>query len=458
MADLSNSPPTIAPPKQMNRHIFAILAVLSLVAGAGLWCWFNQTVEESLKLGGMETPLQGRPDRHPLRRGREKAPDHQRRMDPPTGRGRRKAEPARIGRRHHPGRTFHEGGRPRQVTMMDCQILHLFVKPEVAAQGFPGLRKRMIFLGSAGSGVHCVGEEILKFFGLTAGTDYVEDPRNYEEMMKSPPGAMPDAVFSLSPLPSPMGEKLVRQYGYQLMELPMGESLALRRPCFEDAVIPADMYGATPPVPQAQIHTVGVRGMLVANKSVSSLAIERLLEVFYESDFRGAANLKKMDPALLKRSGEYPFHLGTFAYMHRGDPLHLKEVLAKVQGLIGSMFSVLSAILLAWQWIRRKKLDVGEYQQECTNLDLDAQRAACQGEFGDAELGACVTHLAKLKADVLERYHVQFMAGDKAVVALIARIEELQHLLPNLGAHASSIQANAVGLWAAAQESGLKVE
>jgi hypothetical protein len=63
---------------------------------------------------------------------------------------------------------------------------------------------------------------------------------------------------------------------------------------------------------------------------------------------------------------------------------------------------------------------------------LDAQRAAVHGEFGDVELSACLTQLAKLKAEVLEQHHKQFMNGDKVVVDLVGRIEGLQHLLPSL--------------------------
>ena len=55
MADSSHPLPAITPPKQINRHIFAAFAVLSLAAAVGLWFWFNQTIEETLKLGaGME--------------------------------------------------------------------------------------------------------------------------------------------------------------------------------------------------------------------------------------------------------------------------------------------------------------------------------------------------------------------------------------------------------------------
>src|SRR5205823_1014847 len=149
----------------------------------------------------------------------------------------------------------------------------------------------------------------------------------------------------LSPLPSPLGEKLVRQFGYQLMELPMGDALTLRKPSFEDAVIPADTYSATPAVPQKPLHTIAIRGVLIAHSGVPKLAIERLLEVFYDSDFTRRANLKKMDPALLQRAGDYPFHRGARAYMHRADPWLVQKLLTKLQGFIGSVLSVFSAIL-----------------------------------------------------------------------------------------------------------------
>ena len=315
--------------------------------------------------------------------------------------------------------------------MLDCETLHLFVKPEIYEQGLAGLRGHSIFMGPPGTGVRCVAEEILKFIGLTGGKDFVVDSRGYDELMKSP-NAMPDAIFSLSPLPSPLGEKLARQFGYQLLELPMGEALSLRNPCLEDILIPADTYGASPAVPPKPIHSIGVRGVLIAHRAVPSLAVERLLEVFYESDFARRANIKKLDPALLQRSGDYPAHRGTVAYMHRADPWPVQKLLTKLQGFIGSVVSVLSAILLAWQWIRRKKVEVGPYQQECTHLDLDAQRAACQGEFGEAELSACLTQLARLKAEVLEQHHQQFLSGDKQVVDTVTRIEGLQKLLPSL--------------------------
>ena len=433
MADLPNPPLALTPPKQMSRHVFALLALVALAAAVGLWYWFHQTSVESLKLGaglelkykdGMESIFCEEAIHCDLRIDLQKIRQPAEAIQQVS---RRELDAAII-----PAGLDVAAAEVCQVTMMDSQILHLFAKPEIAAQGLAGLSGHTVFLGPAGSGVRCVAGEILKYAGLAAGKDFVEDPRSYDALMKSSPGTMPDAVFSLSPLPSPMGDKLARQFGYQLVELPMGEAMGLRKPCFEDVLVPAAAYAAAPTVPARPLHTIGVRGALIANKAVPPLAVERLLEVLCESDFYPRVNLKKLDPALIQRAGDYPFHRGTVAYMHRADPWPFQKLLTKLQGFIGSVISVLSAILLAWQWIRRKKIDVGEYQQQCTNIDLDAQRAACLGEFGDAELGNCLAQLAKLKTEILEQHHVRYMSGDKAIVEVVQRVEELQHLLPSL--------------------------
>jgi TRAP-type uncharacterized transport system substrate-binding protein len=433
MAEVPPSPPAVTVPKSMNRHVFAVLALLALAAAIGSWYYFNQTTEEELKLGaGME--LKFREGLTDILR-EEGAAQHlnielqwtPKALDALDRVNNHELDAAII-----PAGLSIPAKQVRQVTMMDCEILHLFVKPEIYERGIAGLRGKSIYLGAAGTGAHCVAEEVLKFIGLSAGRDYSVEARSFGDMMKSPPNLMPDAIFNLSPLPSPLGERLARIYGYQLMELPMGEALSLRQPCFEDITIPADTYAANPAVPSKPIHSIGIRGVLIANSAVPGLAIERLLEVFYESDFTHRANLKKMDPVLLQRTGEYPAHPGTTAYIHRADPWVVQKVLSKLQGFIGSVISVLSAILLAWHWIRRKKVEVGTYQQECTTLDLEAQRAAFQGAFGETELSACLTELSRLKLEILEQYHQQFLNGDKAIVDIVTRIEGLQHLLPSL--------------------------
>jgi TRAP-type uncharacterized transport system substrate-binding protein len=431
MADLPSPATSLAPSKQMSRHVFALLAFLALGVAVGPWYFFNHTRVETVKLGaGMGVKFragladilcdeaQSRDLKIEIQWNNAMNAIHQ--VD------KHELDAAII-----PAGLSVPAENVRQVTMLDCETLHLFVKPAIYEQGLAGLRGHSIFVNQAGTGLRCVAEEILKFIGLTGGKDYVVDARSFAELWKSP-DTMPGAIFNLSPLPSAAGEKLVSQFGYQLLQLPMGEALSLRTPYFEDIRIPADTYGASPAVPPKEIHSIGVRGVLIAHHAVPSIAVERLLEVFYESDFACRANIKKLDPALLERLGNYPAHRGTISYIHRADPWPFQKLLTKLQGFICSVVSVLSAIFLAWEWIRCHKVEVGPYQREYTHLDLDAQRAACQGKFGEAELSACLAQLARLNAEVLEQHHQQFLSGDKRVVDVVTRIEGLQKLLPSL--------------------------
>ena len=432
MAELPLPTPALTAPKQMSRHVFGVLALVALAATVGLWYVFNQTTVETLKLGaGMELKYREGLTDILCEEAKTNHLNIEIQWSPHALEALKQVESRELDAAIIPAGLSVPADKVKQVTMLDCQTLHLFVKPEIFRQGLAGLRGHSIFLGTTGTEVRYAAEQVLKYSGLIGGKDYVVDTRAYDELMKSP-DATPDAIFVLSPLPSPLGDKLARQFGYQLLELPMGEALSMRKPSFEDILIPADTYGASPAVPQQPIHSVGVRSVLVAHAKVPSLAVERFLEVLYESDFARRANIKKLNPALLQRSSNYPTHKGTDEYMHRNDPWIVQKLLTKLQGFMGSVVSGLSAILLAWHWIRRKKVDVGTYQLECTHLDLDAQRAACQGEFGEVELSACLTQLARLKAEVLEQYHDQFLNGDKQVLEVVARIEGMQTLLPSL--------------------------
>src|SRR4029079_5291924 len=137
-----------------------------------------------------------------------------------------------------------------------------------------------------------VAHETLAFFGMTSGTDYVDLDYSYEQLLSLPPEKMPDGIFAVTALPwKELGDALVKQYGYRLMPLPFGEAMSLRNRTLRDMVIPAFSYSVEPPVPDAPLHTVSARLLLIANRQVPAAAIERLLQIMYESDFATHAEL-----------------------------------------------------------------------------------------------------------------------------------------------------------------------
>ena len=116
---------------------------------------------------------------------------------------------------------------------------------------------------------------------------------------------MPDAIFTVSTLPSPIARRLVTRHRYRLASLPFCVAFALgaleedhsqpysparRRPgsiagCVYDAIIPPFTYELEPGVPPEPIHTLGTRLLLVARKDMAATTIRRLLEVVFDSPF-----------------------------------------------------------------------------------------------------------------------------------------------------------------------------
>ena len=141
MAESPVPVPAITPPKQISRHVFAVLALLALGAAVGLWYLFNQTAKETLKLGaGME--LKYRAGLSDLLCEEAKSRD----LTIEVQWNRQAVELVQQVSKHDLDAAIIPAGlsisaeNVQQVTMLDCETLHLFVKPELYEQGIAGLR------------------------------------------------------------------------------------------------------------------------------------------------------------------------------------------------------------------------------------------------------------------------------------------------------------------------------
>lgn len=417
-----------------RNHLLALLALLALMVSGGSWYWSTLTKASHLNLGG-GVELKYRADLAGILC--EEAAANDLKIDIQRN-GRSKDAIERVNRGELdaaviPAGLAVPGDNVRQVAMLECEMLHLFVRPDLLPQGVAGLRGKRLALGPPDNGVRILAEEVLKFIGMRPGVDYQDEAYAFTELRDLPPQAMPDGIFSLSPLPSPMGQRLVREYGYQLMDLPFGEALALRKPYLDDVSVPAHTYGAYPAVPGKLLHTVGTRAVLIAHCDVPKTAIRRLLEVLYESNFARRVGMSPLDVKLLERPGEYPNHAGTVAYLHRHDPWINSDIVENLKRLRGMIVSAISAAILAWQWYRRRNADgLDDYLRAGNELELSALRAASRREFGEAELQASLGQLTSLRIAVLEAQQEGLIPADQQLAGLLSRLDGLQQSLPRL--------------------------
>ena len=125
----------------------------------------------------------------------------------------------------------------------------------------------------------------------------------------------------------------------------------------------------------------------------------------------------------------------------RHDPLVNTDLVDKLKDLRGMIVSGASALILAWQWLRRRRTEgTNDYLGVCNKLELGALRSASRGEFGEADLRAVLVQLTTLKIDVLERHEEGAFNSEESFNDLLSRIDRLREALPGM------VQVNAAEL------------
>ena len=133
----------------------------------------------------------------------------------------------------------------RQLAALHIEPLHLLVKPDLAPSvraQLANLRGKTVNLSTPGTGTHDLSLEVLKFAGLRprrgdGAGDFKVSTASYRELeAQVDRGELPDAVFTVSDLPSPLVRLLIARRQYQLVPLPFGEAFSLDS--FEDQADP----------------------------------------------------------------------------------------------------------------------------------------------------------------------------------------------------------------------------
>jgi TRAP-type uncharacterized transport system substrate-binding protein len=142
------------------------------------------------------------------------------------------------------------GGYPnlRQVAVLQLEPLHLLVKPGIDLEegcSLAGLKRKNVNLGELGSGTYALAKAVMAFSGLRAKVDYTETNLSYADLKhETDPSHLPDAVFSVSSLPSPIARHLVKKHHYRLMSLPIHDAFALWA-IDEDDGVPGSIGGSS---------------------------------------------------------------------------------------------------------------------------------------------------------------------------------------------------------------------
>lgn len=319
----------------------------------------------------------------------------------------------------------------RQIAVLDDEAMHLFVRPELVAGGLIGLRGKTLSLGNRGSNTHKMAERLMSYVGLQPDVDYQIKEFWNKELLELTPEQMPDGVFAITSLPwGEVGEHLVKNLGYTLMELAVGDAIALRNPEAHDMVIPAYSYGMAPAVPDRPLHTIGQKMLVVASRGTSELAIERLMRVLFESEFGRRARLPNLDSTAVLTSREFPLHDGARKYLNRNEPLIKADSIDKLENLRSFLVSAALAIFLFWRWQKRRNMIGFEtYIDAVSEVELEALAMDRENRVDQAQLRKLGRRLSELKNDALERQSEGVIAGEEQMASFLTHVSDVRNYI-----------------------------
>ncbi|MFO0954070.1 MAG: hypothetical protein U0835_23530 [Isosphaeraceae bacterium] len=392
---------------------------------------------------------------------------------------------------------LHPRGRDRvtQVAAMRIEPLHLLFKRELAEKkdnplGLEFLRGRTVNLSEPGSGTYDLARDVLSFAGLhPAGVrddgDYRATTLDYRSLLaEGDRSRLPDAVFTVSALPSPVVKHLVSKQNYVIMPLQFGEAFTLdtlqpgpsrgedggdsqptepsgkvprlspgpsgpglvERVHVYSTAIPAYTYGIAPPTPPQAVPTFGTRLLMVAHRDVDTAAIARLLEACFANTPGGPS----LDPALLELPPEFEWHSGTQLYRERMKPASLGDeidFLEKTTSLAGALAG---AAFFLWRWNRlrvRRRQESGfeSYMLKINDVERRAMALELSAELNLRKLLELQIELVRLKAEALRRFAEGELAGEELVSGFMTHVNDARNYLTRLILHArDNIEEEAV--------------
>jgi TRAP transporter TAXI family solute receptor len=216
--------------------------------------------------------------------------------------------------------SFRDLGRvPVQaLAVLYTQPMHLVSFTESNIRSLADLRGKVISSGSPGSGTDDMVPRLLRAAGLDPETDVRRHrlgPANAAEALRD--GKI-DAFFWSAGVPSAAVLDLATSFRGRVRLVPTADVLAALQqpgtpPLFVESIIPGGSY----PGIDADVPTVGVATLLVADASLSeSLAYEITRVLFDQREELGAvhAEARTLTPTFASSASPIPFHPGAVRY------------------------------------------------------------------------------------------------------------------------------------------------
>ncbi len=332
----------------------------------------------------------------------------------------------------------------REIAPLVLEPLHVMVRSDLDLYDLEDLRGHRLMLAPPASGTRQIALDLLELAGIRPPHDFTEVSMTYAELEDAEDIALPDAVFHVSTMPSPVAEELLRDRGYELMPIPYAPAMAIRDVFISPGIIPIYAYGALPPTPRADVPTLATRMIAIANRDTPREAVRHLLEALESERFLRHAQLPRPADALFSQP-EFPLHPGTIAWQHRDDPFLTSEDMQGIESLRSFAVSLIVASVLLWRWLRARRLHgLDRYLAEVARIDREALGIEEAPTLDLPKMISLRGQLGKTKNDALSAYQKGEIHSEELLSSFLVHCADVrQHLDRMIVSERENLQKNA---------------
>ncbi len=297
------------------------------------------------------------------------------------------------------------GASARLVAVLYRDLFQLVVKENSGINQFTDLRGKPIGLQPSGGQFRSF-LEVAAHYGLQP-TDFSFIGDSDQEADEAFRENRVQAVFRVRAPGNQSVADLVQQYRGQLVAIEQANAMRIKYPAFQADEIPQGAYQGNPPVPAANLNTVGVDRLLLANHTVPDAVIREITAVINEhrQELAEQIQVESVKPLVSsirdpRQSGDadVPIHQGALNYYERNEPSFVQEnadflALLLTVALLGGSW--------LWEfkkWIERRKKDFADrYIEKAVYLMKEGDDPAIRQRSLDQIFREAATNLVEEK-------------------------------------------------------------
>ncbi|WP_293152484.1 MULTISPECIES: TAXI family TRAP transporter solute-binding subunit [unclassified Microcoleus] len=256
----------------------------------------------------------------------------------------------------------------RVIASLFKEVFHLIVSEQSGIKSISDLKGKKIALMAKGSGSYSSFWFMSEHYGLKE-QDFIFTSTSWTEANKLFSNGDVDAIFRVLPPGSSLVKDLLQNTEGKLVPIDQGSAMKIRLPYLEADLIPKGTYKADPPVPDADLATVGVQATLLVREDVDPEIVREITRILFE--YRRQLVAANSLAAMIRQPGAngglaLPLHEGAQAYYDREKP----DFWAANSDLMALYLSI-GTLFASWLWqLRSRFVEKQKNQADQFNLAI----------------------------------------------------------------------------------------